>query len=241
MRRLAFISALLPRAAAFAPTGGVAASVRYLRAGAIASAAPDVDRYYTKEREPETRDFIMQQTMLRVKDPAASLAFYCDVLGFNLVTHREFEQWGFNVYFVAPVDPASIPSDPEERFAFCMRTPGCIELTWNYGSEGETGPVYNVGNGDATGTKDGEAVRGGFGHLGITVLDVYDACARFAELGCEFTKTPNSGGIKGLAFFKDPDGYLIEVLPQGSLVTKPVDHAGVPVEGGGYVDNSKKK
>ncbi|EOD20918.1 hypothetical protein EMIHUDRAFT_418368 [Emiliania huxleyi CCMP1516] len=183
----------------------------------------------------------MQQTMLRVKDPAASLAFYCDVLGFNLVTHREFEQWGFNVYFVAPVDPASIPSDPEERFAFCMRTPGCIELTWNYGSEGETGPVYNVGNGDATGTKDGEAVRGGFGHLGITVPDVYDACARFAELGCEFTKTPNSGGIKGLAFFKDPDGYLIEVLPQGSLVTKPVDHAGVPVEGGGYVDNSKKK
>ena len=168
MRRLAFISALLPRAAAFAPTGGVAASVRYLRAGAIASAAPDVDRYYTKEREPETRDFIMQQTMLRVKDPAASLAFYCDVLGFNLVTHREFEQWGFNVYFVAPVDPASIPSDPEERFAFCMRTPGCIELTWNYGSEGETGPVYNVGNGDATGTKDGEAVRGGFGHLGST-------------------------------------------------------------------------
>ena len=169
MRRLAFISALLPRAAAFAPTGGVAASVRYLRAGAIASAAPDVDRYdYTKEREPATRDFIMQQTMLRVKDPAASLAFYCDVLGFNLVTHREFEQWGFNVYFVAPVDPASIPSDPEERFAFCMRTPGCIELTWNYGSEGETGPVYNVGNGDATGTKDGEAVRGGFGHLGST-------------------------------------------------------------------------
>jgi lactoylglutathione lyase len=45
---------------------------------------------------------------------------------------------------------------------------------------------------------------------------------------------------QGLAFVKDPDGYLIEVLPQGNLVTKPVDHAGVPVEGGGYVDNSKK-
>ena len=46
--------------------------------------------------------------------------------------------------------------------------------------------------------------------------------------------------VQGLAFMKDPDGYLIEILPQGDLVTKPVDHAGVGVEGGGYVDNSKK-
>ena len=27
-------------------------------------------------------------------------------------------------------------------------------------------------------------VRGGFGHLGITVPDVYAACARFSKLGC---------------------------------------------------------
>ena len=134
--------------------------------------------------------------MMRVKDPKASLEFYCNVLGFNLVMHREFPQWQFNVYFVAPVDPATIPTNPDERFAFCMRTPGCIELTWNYGSEKEEGAVYNTGNGDATGTQDGQKVRGGFGHLGITVPDVYDACARFADLGCEFTKTPNSGGMK---------------------------------------------
>lgn len=134
--------------------------------------------------------------MLRVKDPQSSLAFYCDVLGFNLVMHREFPQWGFNVYFVAPVDPASIPTDPDDRFAFCMRTPGCIELTWNHGSEAEEGAVYNTGNGDTTGTQDGQKVRGGFGHLGITVPDVYEACARFAELGCEFSKTPNAGGMK---------------------------------------------
>ena len=40
-------------------------------------------------------------------------------------------------------------------------------------------------------------VTGGFGHLGMTVPDVYEACARFASLGCEFTKTPNAGGMKG--------------------------------------------
>ena len=47
----------------------------------------------------------MQQTAIRVKDPAKSLEFYCDVLGFNLVMHREFPQWEFNVYFVAQIDP----------------------------------------------------------------------------------------------------------------------------------------
>jgi lactoylglutathione lyase len=47
--------------------------------------------------------------------------------------------------------------------------------------------------------------------------------------------------MKGLAFVKDPDGYLIEILPQGKMITKPVDCDGVAVDGGsGYVDNSKK-
>jgi lactoylglutathione lyase len=115
-----------------------------------------------------------------------------------------------------------------------------VELTWNYGSEQEEGLVYNTGNSDATGSADGQKVRGGFGHLGITVPDVYAACERFQAMGCEFTKTPNSGGMKGLAFVKDPDGYLIEVLPQGPMITKPLDCAGVPVDGGdGYKDNSK--
>ena len=40
---------------------------------------------------------------------------------------------------------------------------------------------------------------------------------------------------------QDPDGYLIEILPQGPMCAKPLDHAGVPAEGGeGYKDNSKK-
>ena len=70
--------------------------------------------------------------------------------------------------------------------------------------------------------------------------DVYEACERFQRMGCEFTKTPNSGGMKGLAFVKDPDGYLVEILPQGPMITKPLDCAGVAVDGGeGYKDNSK--
>jgi len=205
---------------------------------------PDVSRFMTGERPKGTEDIIMQQTMFRVKDPVKSLQFYCDVLGFRLVMFREFPQWGFNVYFVAPVDSVNIPkgleNDKDAQWDFCMKTPGCIELTFNYGSEKEDGLVYNTGNGDTTGVSNGESIKGGFGHIGITVPDVYEACERFKELGCEFKKTPNAGGMKGLAFVKDPDGYLIEVLPQGPMITKPLDCDGVPAEGGeGYKDNSK--
>ena len=80
----------------------------------------------------------------------------------------------------------------------------------------------------------------GFGHIGITVPNVYTACDRFHKLGVPFHKSPNAGGMKGLAFIKDPDGYLIEVLPQGEMIAEDVDCLGVPSEGGeGYKDNSK--
>mmetsp|Transcript_9355 Transcript_9355/g.16308 ORF Transcript_9355/g.16308 Transcript_9355/m.16308 type:complete len:215 (+) Transcript_9355:1-645(+) len=209
------------------------------------STKPDVSQFMTGSRPDETKDYVMQQTMIRVKDPIKSLNFYCNVLGFKLVMYSEFPQWGFNVYFVAPVDSVDIPqgSDDEAkaaRWKACMKIPGCIELTYNYGSESEDGRVYNTGNADTVGTADGSKVKGGFGHIGITVPDVYKACERFQEMGVEFHKTPNSGGMKGLAFLKDPDGYLVEVLPQGPMISQPVDCAGVPADGGeGYKDNSK--
>merc|ERR1711908_237224 len=115
--------------------------------------------------------------MIRVKDPATSLEFYTQTLGFNLVCYRDFPQWGFSVYFVAYEDAGNIPDDPDAQFEFCMRSPACLEITWNHGSEDETEPrIYNTGNSDTVGTADGSKVRGGFGHIGITVPDVYAAC-----------------------------------------------------------------
>ena len=156
--RAAPFTSVAPRAFASVAPRAFASSVRMQ-----SSASLDVSKYYTQPRPEATKDYVMQQTMIRVKDPAASLAFYCDVLGFNLVMHREFPQWEFNVYFVAQIDPANIPSDPEGQWRLCMNTPGCIELTYNYGSEAKDGLVYNTGNSDATGSKDGLPVQGGFG------------------------------------------------------------------------------
>ena len=99
----------------------------------------DPAAFYAKPQILETKDFIMQQTMIRVKDPAVSLQFYTVVLGFHLVMHRDFPQWGFSVYFVAYCDADRIPRAPEEQWAFCMQSPACVELTWNHGSQASDG------------------------------------------------------------------------------------------------------
>ena len=138
------------------------------------------------------------------------------------------------IRYIAPVSSAAVQPTPASRWTHCMNTPGCIELTWNYGTENEDGRVYNTGNADG-------GARGGFGHVGIAVPNVYEACERFRDLGVEFHKSPNSGGMKGLAFVRDPDGYLIEVLPRGGMIVEAVDCMGVALEGDGtgYVDNGR--
>ena len=102
----------------------------------------------------------------------------------NLLMASDFPQWGFSVYFVGYVDPSIIPADTADRWTFASKIPGTVELTWNHGTEKEDAPrTYNTGNSDTVGTGDGQKVKGGFGHLGISVPDVYEACERFKELG----------------------------------------------------------
>ena len=173
------------------------------------------------EPAEECAGYIMQQTCYRIKDPEKSLKFYCDVLGMKLIYKADFAKWGFSNYFVGYCDESKIPGDQAERRKFVLNVPGCLELTWNHGTEEDPAPrVYNTGNADTVGSKDGNKVKGGFGHIGITVSDVYATCQRFHDHGVEFHKSPNQGGMKGLAFIKDPDGYLVEVLPKGDFVKK---------------------
>ena len=40
-------------------------------------------------------------------------------------------------------------------------------------------------------------------------------CAALEEGGVAFHKKPDEGGMKGLAFCLDPDGYWIEIIKRG--------------------------
>ena len=110
----------------------------------------------------------------------------------------------FTLYFLGYLRDfdEEVPEDPVKRAEYAFSQKAMLELTHNYGTEDDADFSYHDGNTDPR----------GFGHIGITVPDVYAACAEFEKKGVEFVKKPDDGNMKGLAFIKDPDGYWIEIL-----------------------------
>ncbi len=153
-----------------------------------------------------TNNFVFNQTMLRIKDPEKSVAFYEQVLGMTLLDQFDFPDMSFSLYFMGyPSTP--IPEDKQARAEWIFQQPALLELTHNHGTESDDTFAYHNGN---------EEPRG-FGHIGMSVPDVYAACERFDALGVEYVKRPDDGNMKGLAFIKDPDGYWIEILSASGL------------------------
>ncbi|XP_040919660.1 lactoylglutathione lyase-like [Toxotes jaculatrix] len=162
-----------------------------------------------KEGDPITKDYMMQQTMLRVKDPERSLDFYTRILGMTLLQKIDFPSMRFTLYFLGYEDKLDIPADIKERTAWTFSRRATIELTHNWGSELDDNLSYHNGNSDPR----------GFGHVGIAVPDVYAACKLFEEHGVPFIKKEDSGKMRGLAFIQDPDGYWIEILSPNNMVS----------------------
>ena len=151
----------------------------------------------------ETAGFVFNHTMLRVKDPTASLDFYTRVLGFSLVDQRHFPDAEFSLYFVAYLPAGTvIPDDAAERSVWMAKLPALLELTHNHGTEKEAGQVYHNGNSEPR----------GFGHICVSVPDIEAACARFEELGVPFQKRLSDGRMKSIAFIRDPDDYWVEII-----------------------------
>jgi lactoylglutathione lyase len=71
-----------------------------------------------------------------------------------------------------------------------------IELTHNWGQEED----YDLGN--------------GFGHLALGVPDIYATCDVLEKEGVSIPRPagPMKHGGSVIAFIKDPDGYLIELI-----------------------------
>lgn len=160
--------------------------------------------------EADANGYIFSQTMLRIRDPEKSLAFYQTVLGMSLLARFDFPEATFSLYFLAyhREGDEPIPGDAKARAEYVFRQRATLELTHNWGTEQDQAfGGYHNGNSEPR----------GFGHIGITVPDVYAACARFDTLGVEYVKRPDDGKMKGLAFIKDPDEYWIEILSAPSL------------------------
>lgn len=156
------------------------------------------------QRIPAAQGFVLNQVMLRIRDPKVSLPFYCDVLGMSLLQKVDFPEYQFSLFFLAYLEESeSLAADDMERVVSTFRRESVLELTHNWGSESDDAFAgYHSGNTDPK----------GFGHIGIAVPDVYAACEWFDQHEVTFIKRPDGGNMKGLAFIEDPDGYWIEIL-----------------------------
>ena len=163
-----------------------------------------------------------QQSMLRVKDPAASLAFYQNIFGMTLCQEYHFgpEQGDFSLYFLTTMktnDPAPPKPGTPEAHSFCWDASNgrnFLELTHNHGTENLTEEEMSLT--DHAGRKQvyhhGNTNPRGFGHIAFNMIDVYAQSTKLEAAGVPFKKRPDEGRMKGLAFCLDPDGYWVELV-----------------------------
>ncbi len=152
--------------------------------------------------------FVLNHSMLRVKDPAVSLDFYSRIMGMRVLRKLDFPEMKFSLYFLAKVEDASqVPEDIGERTAWTFSQHGILELTHNWGTEGDPEFRYH----------DGNAQPQGFGHICFSVPDLAAAVQWFDQNNVTYVKRPEQGKMRDVAFIKDPDGYWIEIV-QPSLL-----------------------
>ncbi|PHH52473.1 Lactoylglutathione lyase [Ceratocystis fimbriata CBS 114723] len=150
----------------------------------------------------DVKNYKLNHSMIRVKDPKKSLKFY-EFLGMKVVKTLKFPDAKFDLYFLGYDNPGSL-SYGNNTFD----REGLIELTHNYGTENDA--EYKLNNGNA------EPHRG-FGHVCISVDNIQAACQRLEDAGYQFKKKLTDGTMKNIAFALDPDGYWVEVIGQKPL------------------------
>lgn len=155
------------------------------------------------EMPPATRGFRLNHSMLRVRDPEVSLAFYTQVMGMGVLRKLDFPEMQFSLYFLARTEGAAdVPTDASARMVWTFQQQGILELTHNWGTEADPDFKYH----------DGNAQPQGFGHICFSVPDLAAAVEWFDRKGVVFVKRPEQGKMKNVAFVKDPDGYWIEIV-----------------------------
>lgn len=102
-------------------------------------------------------------TMIRVSDPAATVAFFA-LIGLEEVRRFDSEKGRFTLIFLAAPGQAGVAE---------------VELTYNWPPEGGESEAYTDGR--------------NFGHLAYRVDDIYQTCARLMEAGVTINRPPRDG------------------------------------------------
>lgn len=153
-------------------------------------------------------NYQFNHTMIRVKDPVKSLKFYREVLGMKLFRTHESEAGKFTLYFIG-YDHSGIKEGEVDRDIVAAKQ-GVIELTHNWGTENDDSfEGYHNGNSTENGALQG------YGHTCVSCDHPGKFCEEIeSEFGDSVTWSVkwNKGGMKDLAFIKDPDGYSVEII-----------------------------
>ncbi|KAF4835052.1 Lactoylglutathione lyase [Colletotrichum tropicale] len=160
--------------------------------------------------------------MLRIRDPARSLHFYIELMGMRTVF--TMNAGPFTIYYLG------YPQTTEHRADLAKFREDTLYHV--HGSENEPEGYYSSGN---------QPPNLGLGHLGFSVPDVPLALERLKAYGVEVVKDLGSASredvplsswesgrgiglgdltsayknvFEQIAFVKDPDGYIVELVPQ---------------------------
>ena len=147
----------------------------------------------------------LNHTMIRVKDPQKSLAFYQGVLGMKLFKKKDFPNAKFTLYFLGyDSDPKYV--EDSDDVVYRARRESILELTHNWGTESDDKFSYYVFG------KDQGIV--GFDHFVVSVPNA----KKFEEgLGSSSRIVSNYGentDAKDAVVLEDPDGYKVYVQSQ---------------------------
>jgi len=145
----------------------------------------------------DPKKYKLNHSMLRVKDPKRTIAFY-ESLGMKVIKKIPNPDNKFDLIFLAFDSPGAVSTDNH-----WTDREGIIELTHNYGTEDD--PNFTINNGNT------EPHRG-FGHVAITVDNLQAACKKLEDAGHKFQKKLSDGRMRNIAFVLDPDGYWVELL-----------------------------
>ncbi len=102
-------------------------------------------------------------TMIRVTDVEASLKFYRDALGMDVLSRKDNEAGRYTLVFLAA------PGDHSAQ----------IELTYNWPAADGTAEAYSGGR--------------NFGHVAYAVPDIYATCQRLVDHGVTILRPPRDG------------------------------------------------